>query len=518
MKRWTFLAAVVAGALIWWAGCTNPNLAGGKLHFDQASRLEGSDRTARFRRALETFKAAEAQMPQSGEVRLWLGKTYAELDMPDSAGVMFDQAESLNPEMKKDIADVRDHYWSVKYNAGVSAAVAAAKSRHDGNETAAKASFRDALRQFNKAALYSPGHPNTYTNIGKVYLNLSAVDSAITMLQEARKKAPDDTKVRDDLFAVYRTEADTAYQRASSKLDASDSTGARGLFGEAQKLYRQAEETSPGHSDISFQLGMTSYELAQLDPEHRQDLMAESVGHYQDVLKDNSADVDVLYNLSLALRDLGRYQEAREYTERLVDLKPEEGSYRQMLGRVADKLGDKQALLSGIIFGTALKSGTKVDTTQAEAMAKKFGGSSDLLRRYRENGPPNEILTFTDTQGQEYEVWFYWHRGDGFGFVEGKERFQSQFAPVGVLTLTKSALTTKGTGKEVTGTILNESNRKYTYVRVVFTLLDDSDQDLGRVSAGTETMGPRGAWSFEIPLDKNEEQATKIRLEDTLGY
>ena len=44
------------------------------------------------------------------------------------------------------------------------------------------------------------------------------------------------------------------------------------------------------------------------------------------------------------------------------------------------------------------------------------------------------------------------------------------------------------------GTILNESNRKYTYVRVVFTLLDDSDQDLGRVSAGTD--GPRSRMPF----------------------
>jgi len=101
MRRWTLLTALVGlSFLAWWAGCSNPNLAGGKLHFDQAGRLEEPDRTARFRRALETFQKATQELPKSAEARIWLGQTYAELDRPDSASMNFDLAEQLDPTMK----------------------------------------------------------------------------------------------------------------------------------------------------------------------------------------------------------------------------------------------------------------------------------------------------------------------------------------------------------------------------------------------------------------------------------
>jgi len=121
MRRWTLLAVLASTAILAvWTGCSNPNLAGGKLHFEQAGHLEEPDRTARFHRALDTFHQAVREMPQSAEARLWLGRTFAELDEPDSAAVAFDQAAKLDPTMK-DVEDARAHYWSVKYNSGLGA-------------------------------------------------------------------------------------------------------------------------------------------------------------------------------------------------------------------------------------------------------------------------------------------------------------------------------------------------------------------------------------------------------------
>jgi len=336
------------------------------------------------------------------------------------------------------------------------------------------------------------------------------------MLKKARSIAPKDEKVKDTLFEVYRAQADTAYQNGSSKMDVSDTTAAKQFFVQADRLYKEADDINPGLSDISFQLGMTAYELSQLDHQHQQELIQEAAADYQTVLKTNPADVDVLYNLTLVLRDLGQYKEAHDFAIRLVDLKPEEGLYRQILGRIEDKLGNKQGLLSGLVFGNALKNGAKQDVSLAKVQSEKSG--ADVRRRYMENGNPDEILTWNDSAGQEYDIWFYWTRGEGFGFVGGKEKFQTAFAPDGVLSVPKADLMPKGASKVISGTVANGSDHQYNYVRVQFSLLDDTDQEIGRASAGVENVGSRANANFEIPLDKNQEKATKVKLVDVIGY
>jgi len=504
--------------LVLWVGCTNPNLAGGKLHFDQASKLQGEERTARFERARQTFAQAVQEMPKSGEARLWLGRAYAELDNPDSAGVNFDLAEKLTPEMAKDVQDTRDHYWSVKYNSGLTSAGDATKAKSEGKEALATEDFRDALKQFKKAALYNPSHHETFTMMGKVYLNLAVLDSAIIMLKKAQAMVPDDPKMKDDLFLVYRSNGDKAFAKGGEYLVAGDSTAAKSQFQAAVEFYREADKVSPGESDLNFQMGATAYELSNLIPEKKQQYLGEAVTRYEEVLKKNPADVDVLYNLALTLRDLERYEEAEKIALRLVDVNPREHVYREILGRLQDKLGNKQGLVTGLIFGKALKDGTPFDPSQASARAEKFGTGNDLRRRYLENGAPDEILTFTDSQGQEYDVWFYWTRGVGYGFVQGKEKYTSSFAPSGVLKAENCELTTAGSSKVVTGTLTNSSSRRFDYARVDIALLDDVGAEIGRVHAETDRLDARGTWKFEIPLTGDNEQALAVQVLGVTGF
>ncbi len=521
MKGWRLLLAVVAATAVCWSlGCSNPNLAGGKLHFDQASRLEGADRTARFERALETFRRAVVELPQSGEARLWLGRTLAELDQPDSAAVWFARAEQTDPVLAKDIKDVRGHYYGEKYNAGLVAAKKAQTSKVAGDSEGSVAAYRDAMAQFRKATVYDPSNAGAYTMIGKVHLNLSSVDSALTMMKKAREMAPGDPKVQQDLFLIYRQEGDVAYEDAQMSLQAGDSTKAASLLREARRLYTEAEGISPGDPDVAFQAAATAYSLSEFerDGARKNEYLAEAVTRYEDVLKANPVDVDVLYNLALVLRDLQRFEEAKVYAQRLVDLKPRDGTYRETLGRIEDRLGNKQALVTGIVFGMALKNGQQVPVDQARSRAEKFGSAAEALRRYRENGPPEEILSFTDQQGQEYDIWFYWSRGQGFGFQQGKEKFSSSFAPDGVLKLNRHELATKGSDKVITGTLVNGSSRKYEHVRVQFALFNDADEKLGEAHITSNDIGPRADWSFEIPLNDEQSAATKVQPEAVLGY
>ncbi len=522
MRRWSLLAALLGVfLLIMWAGCSNPNLAGGKLHFDQASREEDpAERTARFHRALETFKKAVKEMPESGEARHWLGRAYAELDMPDSASASFDEALRLDPRMVDELRDTREHYYSRRYNSGLASAEEALKARAVGDEEGAENAFRESLEEFRIATIYRPDHAQPFTMRGKVYLNLGDVDRAIDLLSSAREMEPTDQSIRRDLFLVYHEEGDKAFQGASVALRDDDSTKAHTKFREARDFYNKADEVMPGDPNLSFQLGLAAYELAQLEPDNSQELLGEAITRYEEVLEDNPVDLDVLYNLTFVLRDLGRYEEAREIAVRLVDLRPKDGTYRDVLGRIEGRLGNQDALLSGIMFGRALRAGIPQDVGNASAMADQYGVQADIKLRYLENGAPEEILFLQDIGSEEYLMWFYWSRGLAFGFVQGRQEFVSQFAPAGVLKVDSLDISTRGISKYLSGILSNGGVRRYEYVRIFFDLFDENDELVARnVIAEADQLEPRGVWNFEVLLSgENQEAAVRAEVLDILAY
>ncbi len=417
-----------------WAGCSNPNLAGGKLHFDQK----------RYDRALETFQLARQQMPANGEARLWLGRAFAELERADSsstttekadsASANFDAALRLDPRLQQQVQDVRGHYWSERFASGITSAKAAEENVAQGDKSGAQENYRTGLNYFHKALVYATDKDKkqTYENIGKMYFNLNQVDSALAIFNQIKAMAPDDPVTKGILFDVYFNQGQKSYEDAAASLQASDSTKARQGFEQALSLYGKAAEVVSEdpkvQADLLFQQGAGAYELSYLDKTKHADYLRQAATGYEGVLKISPEDVDVLYNLALVYRDLEDYQKARDVSRRLLDLKPSEGQYHELVGRMEDKLGNKNALIAGLIFGKALRGGTAVEATEARARSEKNGPSSDIARRFRENGQPDEIRTFPDQNGKEYECWFYWSRGTAFAFVDGSQKYDTKFA------------------------------------------------------------------------------------------
>jgi tetratricopeptide (TPR) repeat protein len=86
MKRAVLGCVAVAalGAVIV-AGCKNPQLSGGILHFDQK----------RYERARETLLTAIQQEPNNAEAYYWLGMSYAEMDSTQQARAALDKSIEL---------------------------------------------------------------------------------------------------------------------------------------------------------------------------------------------------------------------------------------------------------------------------------------------------------------------------------------------------------------------------------------------------------------------------------------
>src|SRR4030042_1197652 len=111
----------------------------------------------------------------------------------------------------------------------------------------------------------------------------------------------------------------------------------------------------------------------------------------------------------------------------LLDLDPRQGRYYYLLGRLSDCLGNKTERVSGLVFSRALTSGDSLPAEGFRAHVEAYGPSSDLVRKYREEGEPEEIRTFTDASDDVYAAWFYWTRGKAFSFKSGKKEYETSF-------------------------------------------------------------------------------------------
>jgi tetratricopeptide (TPR) repeat protein len=525
LKRWSLLAVLLGVVVLaWWTGCSNPNLAGGKLHFDQARRLpDPGERAQRFERARETFAVACRELPKSGEARFWLGKTFAELGKPDSATKYFDIAVEMDTTLRGDATNARGHYWSELTNAGQTSAQSGQNAKKEGDETKAARLYQQALDELHRATIYLADRHESYNMAGIIYFNIGKVDSAVAMFRRSYEysrstKLDERNKVEKQFFGILERQGDKTYQDAERLKSAGDSTAARASYLKAQDFYNQASSIRPQDSRLNYMLGVCAYQLSQLIPDRKQALLTEATNRYKEVLKDNPADIDVLFNLALLLRDINDNEEAKRVATRLVDLDPKDGTFHDVLARIEGALGDKNALITGVTFGRVLRSGGERDPGEAGSNAP---AGSSAKKRLLENGKPEQVLVYAESSGKEYEGWFYWTRGVGYVFSEGSEVAQRRFAPVGALTLSDVVIEERATSKVLKGKVTNDGMRSYSYVRVEFLLVDetpaDGPEDLGVVHTSVDGLEPKRSWNFEVNLDGDLATATAAKPNNERG-
>ena len=413
-SRLLLAALAILGPLAF-AACNNPHLAGGKLHFDQQ----------RFERAKENFELAVEKMPESGEAHLWLGRAEAELGEVDAAAANFDKASELDPRIADDVKNAREHYWSELFNNAIAYVEEADGVRSEGGDPNEK--FTQALREFQQAVKYNPTAHQTYTNIGKLYFNLGEVDSALAMFSQVREMAPDDPTVTELLFNVYKDQGNRAFERAIDAKASDDTDQALEMFDTAHTFYAKAGDIKPDDVELNQNSGAVAWELADIQPERKQELLSQSQAAYEKVLTEEPDNMDVIENLALLHSELGDHEKALELASKLVDLNPKEGRYHVHKGRILGEMDDKPAMFGSLLIGQVVKGGANVATTQARAQAEKYGPRSDILGCFRENGEPEEIKTYQQS-GSSYEVWFYWTRGTAYAFEGGSQIYVAKFA------------------------------------------------------------------------------------------
>lgn len=419
MRARIVLSAIgFASVLVLTTSCKNPNLSGGILHFDQK----------RYERARETLLKAIAQEPNNAEAYFWLGKAYAELDSTQQAVRTFGQAKekyaSLRPEMVKEVDDAQLHYWSVKHNDGLTYAKAAQDAKAQDKPDEATTNFRLALNQFKKARVYASDKEETPRNMGVCYFNLGEVDSGLVELKQARLLAPPgDSKSAQLLFDQFVKLAEQAFETGGLENPQP--------LRDAVKFYLEAKQINSEDPDLLYSLGVTYFQLAEADTASRMENYRNAVEHFEGTLTIHPDDEDALYNAASLYYELKQCEPGAAHAKHLLDLNPKEGRYYDIVGRLDDCLGKKNERVAGLVFSRALKPGAVVVAPEEyQASIEKYGSSSDAMRKFREEGKPEELRTFADAGGQEYMCWFYWTRGKALAFYNGSYKYEKMFRPL----------------------------------------------------------------------------------------
>lgn len=420
MKPTLKIAALGCAAVLAWAACSNPHLAGGKLHFDQE----------RFDRAEENFQLAVEKDPSNGEAYMWLAMSQAEQNRPVEAAANFTKAAELAPRMAEDIENNRMSYYADAYNSGLAYSTEAQEAKESGDDELAEESFRKALDEFRKAVIYRGNEPEAWMSIGKSHFNLGNIDSALANFDRAHSIAPDDEKVNTTLYEVYKAQGNQAFGSGIDAKEAGDEAKAKELFEAALSFYNKASDLGADDLDLLQNRAGIEWELADLDPARKDELSAAAATDYAEVLKKEPDNAVVLENLSILESSRGNKEAALDYATRLVDVNPMDASAHILQGRAQGALDNRQAMLGDLLIGQSLDSGTKISSSQARAEAEKHGTRSDMLSQFREAGEPEEIRTYSDAGGSQYQIWFYWTRGRAYCYQGGKEIYAKEFKGV----------------------------------------------------------------------------------------
>ena len=154
-----------------------------------------------------------------------------------------------------------------------------------------------------------------------------------------------------------------------------------------------------------------------------------AVEYFEKTLGVNPDDQEALYNAASLHLDLENCDKGLPQAKQLLDLDPRQGRYHDLVGRLSDCLGEKSERVAGLVFSRARRSGDVVPIDDFRTHRDTYGPSSDLVRRHREEGEPEEIRVFTDAAGGEYATWFYWSRGKAFAFYNGDKKYETSFKP-----------------------------------------------------------------------------------------
>jgi tetratricopeptide (TPR) repeat protein len=259
-----------------------------------------------------------------------------------SLGVLLASEKQYKPaQLELEMADaLRPGTFEILYNLGLSLL------RNNEN---AKAEVT-----LNRALKLKPESPDTLYLLGQAAANQSRPLDALDLLLRAHKLAPENTDV---IFLMAKVSMSQNY------------------FEDAIPLLESGILIAPQRADLRAALGESYFMSGKVD---------KAIDEFKKLLEIEPSARSYSF-IGLSYRELGRFDEARQYLQQGIKLDPHNTSCLFSLGYIAERQGDSTT--AETMFQEALKSnpdysGALLELANLKTVGGKLAEAEDLLRRF----------------------------------------------------------------------------------------------------------------------------------------
>lgn len=317
-------------------------------------------------------------------------------------------------DLKKAENDFKNAVWLTPKNAALQNDLGTVYAKL-GNLKKAEISFRKAIK-------LKPDAPEGHYNLGRLCEEVGLLDDAIAAYQQALQIDPAFNPAQINLGAIFlsRGEENSAvktFQKALSHdpenralyLSLGNAYLKKAAFDQAAIAYQIVKDQKPQSQAAEIGLGNAAFEKGDtiraishfkkaisLNPENpvsyinlgtayaAQGILEAAIVEYQRALELTPEDPTIFLNLSVLLYQSEQYSEARNYCQVVLNLDPKAFMAQQMLGIIAQAMGNFQTAVDA--FHLALKLRPKnPDTHKGLAVAfESLGNTTEASKHWKQ--------------------------------------------------------------------------------------------------------------------------------------
>jgi tetratricopeptide (TPR) repeat protein len=369
-SKYLIVLILLTGLAVSGFQCASTELTSAKVYIQQKN----------YAKASEVLKKEVANNPISDEGFYLLGYVNGELGNYDTLVYAFDKSLAISKQFEKDINASKKYYWAQLFNQGVGYFQKGSSSK---DKDSSKIFYDKSIASFKNAVLVEPDSAETYKNLAFVYMTDSRYDEAVepfTILIQ-KEKPLDGYKYLGEIY--YQKAVKFRDQYASSH-DVKDSLSENEYYNKTIDLMLEGRKIYPNDSELlvllsnsyigagkigvaigAFKIGVEQdpgnkyyrYNYGVLLLGNNDFVGAEE--QFKKAIEIDSNYQNAVYNLGVTYVKWGaklakenedkkdnqdtvfmeKYRAALPYLQKSLDLKPNDASMLELIGRVYTALG-----------------------------------------------------------------------------------------------------------------------------------------------------------------------------------
>ena len=329
MYRSKLLLAVILliGFAITGFECASTEITSAKLYIQQKN----------YSKALEALQKEVEKNPKSDEGFYLLGYVNGELgnykDMVDA----YNKSLGISNQFEKNINDSKKYFWAQLFNQGVGFFQKGTGSK---DKDSSAVFYDKSINAFQQAVYIEPDSADAYKNLAFVYMSEQKYDEAIEPLQQIINKSNsvDGYKYLGEIYYDKATKLKSKYE-SSKNVD--DSTQAMVYFNKDIDLLQKARKLYPDNSELLLLLSNSYIGANKIDV---------AIDAFKAGVKQDPENPYYRYNYGVLLLGNKDYKSAEEQFQKAVDIKPDYQNAIYNLAVTYVKWGadlNKEAIASG---------------------------------------------------------------------------------------------------------------------------------------------------------------------------